>query len=70
MTENLSGLTSGGTAEVLKEERDGEVKLGIEVDNESGPNLSYMTLLRSFNKKQTNHCFQRFVESKSVSSLC
>ena len=64
VTENLSGLTSGENAEVFKEEEDGEISLRIEVDNETGPHLSYRNLLRSFNKTQNIHRFRRFVQSK------
>ena len=64
ITENLNGLTSGGTAEVLREEEDSEIRLRIEVDNQSGTNISYMSLLRSFNKRQANQDFQLFVQSK------
>ena len=50
-TQNLRGLTSGGTAVVLRKEEDGEIRLRIEVDDiESGGFLSHMELLRSFNQ--------------------
>ena len=53
-TQNLRGLTSGGTAVVLREEEDGEIRLRIEVDNETGPDFSYMSLLRIFNNNKSS----------------
>ena len=63
-TQNLRGLTSGGTAVVLREEEDGEIRLRIEVDNKTGTDFSYMSLLKSFNKTQDKEEFQRFVLTK------
>ena len=63
-TQNLRGLTSGGPAVVLREEEDGEIRLRIEVDNKTGTDFSYMSLLRSFNKTQDNQKFQRFFLTK------
>ena len=63
-TQNLRGLTSGGTAVVLREEEDGEIRLRIEVDNKTGPDFSYLGLLRSFNKTQDKEYFQHFVLTK------
>ena len=71
VVENLNGLTFGGLAKVLKVNEDGEIRLRIEVEGFlrvegvlSGGFLSHMELLRSFNQRQADSCFELFVDSK------